>query len=386
MESRDWTHPDVSLPQLLSLVRAFTDMLLLASGYQASGSPALWRAQDVQRALGWASLLEQIMTKVCKEGKSSRETLDKALQAMMLETFYPEGLPKLSYEVLMEAKKLLIYVMSNALGSCNGQIESLIAASYKDQQDWTVVLQHIRDRFMVVESTKSITKAIELATPVLDRRDHVCCCQRWRHGALSYLLDGKTLYKISGAAVLFSCSELQWKTALQRITDQADGSKLAGIAELCCLQISGHRRSVLITRLLQPCDGMSCSSKALKVWHSKCHNIEAVESKEASAVEAFLHELAQRDHSVWWSLTPILVAATLTKGSFLFRYYVTELSRHMKNESDAEWSRRMEKKRSSGDVLETGGCDTRVDDLVARSWCLKFLEYIDNSNAFEQGT
>lgn len=31
--------------------------------------------------------------------------------------------------------------------------------------------------------------------------------------------------------------------------------------------------------------------------------------------------------------------------SFLFRYYVTELSRHMKNESDAEWSRSMEKKR-----------------------------------------
>eukprot|EP00250_Pteridium_aquilinum_P024565 c29255_g1_i1 orf=84-626(+) len=171
MESGEWTHPDVSLPQLLSLARAFLDMLLLASGYQPSGSPALWRAQDVQRALGWASLLEQIITKlnVRKEDEGSRETLDKALQAMMLETFYPEGLPKLSCQVLAEAKKLLIYAMSHALGSCSGQIESLITAAYSDQQDWAVVLQHLKERFMVVESTKSATKAIELVTPLLNR-------------------------------------------------------------------------------------------------------------------------------------------------------------------------------------------------------------------------
>lgn len=353
----------------------------MASGYQRSGSPATWRTPDVHRALGWASLLEQIMKKLsgCKEGKGSRETLDRALQTMMLEAYYPEGLPKLSYEVLMEAKKLFICVMINALGSCNGQIESLSAADYKDQQDWAVVLQHIRDRYMMVESTKSMMKAIELVTCVLDSRcsDYVCCCQQWRHGALSYLLDEKTLYKLSGCSVLFKCSELQWKSALQKTTDQADGSKLVALAELCCLQLSCHRRSNVITSLLQPCDGTSCSSKTLQAWTSRYYNIEAVESKEVDGVEAFFCELAQRNHNVWWAMPPILAAGTLKKGSPLFKYYVTELCKRMKNAP-----RHMEKGRSVGDVLEASVDDTY--DIAARSWCVQLIEYIDHKNALDK--
>ena len=60
-EKESWSHPDVTLPHLLSLSQAFLDMLCLASGFQSTGSPALWTPQDVKRALGWASLLQQVI-------------------------------------------------------------------------------------------------------------------------------------------------------------------------------------------------------------------------------------------------------------------------------------------------------------------------------------
>lgn len=374
----EWSHPDVTLPQLLSLVRAFMDMLILASGYQPTGLPALWRPQDVERALGWASLLEQIMNKipVSKEGKGSRQALNMALQDMMLEEFFPEGLPKLSCEVLAEAKKILIYTMSHALGICNGQVESLIAAAYSEQQDWAVVLQHIRDRFMAIDSTKSISKAIQLATPMLERilaSDNLpCCCQQWRRKALTYLLDEKTLYKLSGATVLFTSSEMQWRTALQRIAGQADGSKIAEIAELCCLQLSCHRRSILISKLLKPCGRISCSRKSLKLWQSRNHNVQGVKMDE---LEAYLWEVLKKKESTWWSLPPILVAAALTKGSPLFNCYVAELSSHMEIESYS---------RPEGDMLEDGSDTT--DDVFARIWCLQFLEHIVHEGALQKET
>ena len=60
-EEEPWSHPDVTLPHLLSLSQALLDILCLASGFQSTGSPALWRPQDVKRALGWASLLQQVI-------------------------------------------------------------------------------------------------------------------------------------------------------------------------------------------------------------------------------------------------------------------------------------------------------------------------------------
>ena len=60
-QKESWSHPDVTLPHLLSLSQAYLDILCLASGFQSTGSPALWRPQDVKRALGWASLLQQVI-------------------------------------------------------------------------------------------------------------------------------------------------------------------------------------------------------------------------------------------------------------------------------------------------------------------------------------
>ncbi|KAI5061867.1 hypothetical protein GOP47_0022406 [Adiantum capillus-veneris] len=375
MEARagEWTHPDVSLHQLLSLIRAFVEMLLLASGFQPSGSPAFWRSQDVLGALGWASLIEQIIAKISvrEEDKYSRETLNRTLQGFMLETSYPEGLPKLSCEILGESKKLLIHAMSHALGSYNGQIESLVTAAYKDEKDWEEVLEQIKDRFTVVKSTKSVTKALHLAAKMPVRSYNMCGCQHWRQESLSYLLDGRTLYKVCGAIALFNCSEMEWKTALQSVKDQLDMNKSVKIAELCCLHMCQHRRSVLITRLMQPCDRMSCSTEALRVWHPDNYNMREVAPKEMDAVAAFLHELAQSDKGIWWSLPPILVAAALTKGSLLYEHYHAHLARQIELGNEAESSCR-ERERCAGEVLKAQS--NGKYNVASRSWCLQFMD------------
>ncbi|MCO5602351.1 hypothetical protein L7F22_056482 [Adiantum nelumboides] len=316
-EGRQWTHPDISLPQLLSLIRAFVEMLLLASGFQPSASPAFWRSQDVLRALGWASLLEQIVATISiyKEDKGSRDTLNRALQGFMLETSYPEGLPKLSCETLGKARKLLIHALSFALGSCNGQIESLVAAAYKDEKVWEAVIEQIKDRYTLVKSTMSAAKALHLAASMPIQSHYMCGCQQWRQEALSYFLNGKTVYKIAGVAVLFNCNVMQWKTALQSMKDHIN--KSAEIAELCCLHMCQHRRSILVERLMQPCGRMSCSTEQMGVWRPHNHNGGGAMSKETDAVEAFFNELAQNHKGIWWSLPPILVAAALTKGLLL---------------------------------------------------------------------
>ncbi|KAH7287835.1 hypothetical protein KP509_32G077000 [Ceratopteris richardii] len=312
MESGGWTHSDISLPHLLSLVRAFVDIILLLSGFQSSAAPAYWRARDVQRAVGWASLLEQIVANipVHKEGKALRGTLDKALQAFMLETSYPEGLPKLSCELLREARKLIIHAASHALSPCNGQIESLVAAAHKDEEIWEVALQEIKSRFMVVESTKSVLKTIELATSARNIHSEECCCKQWREAALSYLVNSRTLYKISGATVLFDCSELQWKAALQLTGNQMDTKRYAEIAELCCLYISWLRHSILLSNLMQSCNRIWCSMEGFYHWDQVGSDVCQV----TDAVETCLAEIAEKDSGIWWLLPPILIAAALKKG------------------------------------------------------------------------
>ncbi|KAH7287831.1 hypothetical protein KP509_32G077000 [Ceratopteris richardii] len=328
MESGGWTHSDISLPHLLSLIVANIP--------------------------------------VHKEGKALRGTLDKALQAFMLETSYPEGLPKLSCELLREARKLIIHAASHALSPCNGQIESLVAAAHKDEEIWEVALQEIKSRFMVVESTKSVLKTIELATSARNIHSEECCCKQWREAALSYLVNSRTLYKISGATVLFDCSELQWKAALQLTGNQMDTKRYAEIAELCCLYISWLRHSILLSNLMQSCNRIWCSMEGFYHWDQVGSDVCQV----TDAVETCLAEIAEKDSGIWWLLPPILIAAALKKGTHLFRAYAGVLSQHMSSpKPTCNTVLRYQNPSKEAPVIQK-------DDLLSRTWCLRFVDSV----------
>jgi Fanconi anemia group F protein (FANCF) len=55
-----WSHPDISIEDLLSLIKAFLDMLVLASGYQSSGLTARWDPQNVTKSIRWGLFFEEV--------------------------------------------------------------------------------------------------------------------------------------------------------------------------------------------------------------------------------------------------------------------------------------------------------------------------------------
>ena len=55
-----WSHPDVSLDDMVKLIKGFVDILILASGYQSSGHFALWDPQNIKRAFQWGLFFDNV--------------------------------------------------------------------------------------------------------------------------------------------------------------------------------------------------------------------------------------------------------------------------------------------------------------------------------------
>ncbi|XP_026662298.1 uncharacterized protein LOC103711847 isoform X2 [Phoenix dactylifera] len=53
-----WSHPDISLDDLLVLIKGFVDILILASGYQSSGLSASWDVENIKKAVRWGIFFE----------------------------------------------------------------------------------------------------------------------------------------------------------------------------------------------------------------------------------------------------------------------------------------------------------------------------------------
>ena len=55
-----WSHPEISLPELLKLIKGFVDIVILASGYQSSGLFAHWDPFNIKKAFQWALFFENV--------------------------------------------------------------------------------------------------------------------------------------------------------------------------------------------------------------------------------------------------------------------------------------------------------------------------------------
>lgn len=57
-----WNYPEISLDEMMKLIKGFVDILILASGYQSSGFPAHWDAHNIKKAFQWALFFENVST------------------------------------------------------------------------------------------------------------------------------------------------------------------------------------------------------------------------------------------------------------------------------------------------------------------------------------
>ena len=57
-----WSYPDISLEDLMRVIKGFVDMLVLASGYQSSGRLSHWDSHNIEKAFQWATFLEFVIS------------------------------------------------------------------------------------------------------------------------------------------------------------------------------------------------------------------------------------------------------------------------------------------------------------------------------------
>lgn len=60
-----WNYPDISLEEMMKLIKGFVDIMILASGYQSSGLLAQWDAHNIKKAFQWASFFENVSKLLC---------------------------------------------------------------------------------------------------------------------------------------------------------------------------------------------------------------------------------------------------------------------------------------------------------------------------------
>ncbi|PSR89739.1 Macrolide export protein like [Actinidia chinensis var. chinensis] len=112
-----WSHPDISLEDLMKLIKGFVDILILASGYQSSGSLAHWDPQNIKKAFQWGLFFENVLKRLrCSDDYQDLEKqLDAALTELKSNTFFPQGLAHLSSVTLHRAGDFVLEHLIRAL-------------------------------------------------------------------------------------------------------------------------------------------------------------------------------------------------------------------------------------------------------------------------------
>ncbi|CAL9749321.1 unnamed protein product [Musa acuminata subsp. burmannicoides] len=125
-----WCHPDITLGDLMQLIKGFVDILILANGYQSSGLPAVWDAPSIKNAVRWGLFFQDVFKRIndsCHFDNSMKE-LDAALRNLMSNPFCPQGLVHLTSTSLSRARDLVIecLVQSHIMGA--KRLTSLLTA------------------------------------------------------------------------------------------------------------------------------------------------------------------------------------------------------------------------------------------------------------------
>ncbi|KAJ7977184.1 Fanconi anemia group F protein (FANCF) [Quillaja saponaria] len=112
-----WNYPDVSLEDLMRLIKGFMDILILTSGYQSSGRIAYWDVQNIKRAFQWGFFFEKVFRYLGSSDvyEDSIRELDTALSEMKSNASFPQGLAHISSVTLANAQDFVSEHLINTL-------------------------------------------------------------------------------------------------------------------------------------------------------------------------------------------------------------------------------------------------------------------------------
>ncbi|KAK6239022.1 hypothetical protein QUC31_004491 [Theobroma cacao] len=126
-----WNYPDISLEEMMKLIKGFVDILILASGYQSSGLLAHWDSDNIKRAFHWALFFENVFRRLRSLDvyRESLEELDAALFEMASHPSFPQGLAHLSSATLRRARGYMLEHLLHNLPLRDSHLKAILTST-----------------------------------------------------------------------------------------------------------------------------------------------------------------------------------------------------------------------------------------------------------------
>ncbi|KFK31671.1 hypothetical protein AALP_AA6G143800 [Arabis alpina] len=382
-----WNYPEISKEEFVKLLKGFVDLLILASGFQSSGVPSHWDAQNCKKALQWGLFFENVIKGITSSdtfGESVIE-IEEAISDMKSNPLFPKGLENLSLVTLLEGREFVLEHLLNNSALKDKQLQAILVAAVESGDGITDIIDgKLCKRQSVVSCVsaleaglKILSKNVESEELVENDMDTTFSGRRqqpielltwnmWQSKGLSYFLSKRTLRLVSGASLIFSAPKAQWKEVLRRLrcSPENDDDIFIEKIELLLLGCVTSRWTDLIEGI------MSVSYKSVSVSEQyeelcKLHlqrskslkqNEIALNSKVEEILEYLTEILESRLHHLW-KLPSALTAAAIPSWSPLFGLYFGEIEKQLKPDLSTT--------RCSKDLNEHKDCE-----LAERVWCL----------------
>ncbi|PWA93492.1 hypothetical protein CTI12_AA069730 [Artemisia annua] len=129
-----WSHPEISLPELLKLIKGFADMVILASGYQSSGLFAHWDPFNIKKAFQWALFFENVFKNIDGD-QDSLDELDAALFELTSDPHFPQGLKHMSSATLSQARYFILEHLLRTLPMRDAHLKAVLEATIEMDLD-----------------------------------------------------------------------------------------------------------------------------------------------------------------------------------------------------------------------------------------------------------
>ncbi|XP_076905879.1 uncharacterized protein LOC143561780 isoform X2 [Bidens hawaiensis] len=291
-----WSHPEISLTELVKLIKGFVDIIILASGYQSSGQFAHWDPINIKKAFQWALFFENVFKGIDGNQDSVNE-LDAAISELTSNPHFPQGLTHLSSATLSKARFFILEHLIRALPMRDSHMKAVLKATIEFDLDelrrtevnyldvymdklklqneegimdfspmrcpgdynqhakakddikadlTTFAIQGIKKRQLAVSCVSSIEASVDALAKTItqvnlndgllqEQQSHPTAYvwNHWRTRSLSYLLDKRTIRLVSGASMIFSAPKVQWAQVFERLDmSEEDNADLCETIEL----------------------------------------------------------------------------------------------------------------------------------------------------------
>ncbi|KAF8041641.1 hypothetical protein BT93_A0283 [Corymbia citriodora subsp. variegata] len=389
-----WKHPDVSLEEMVNLVKGFADILILASGYQSSGLFAHWDQRNVTKAFQWGCFFEQGLAKLSSATLSrARDVVleqlvhslplrDSNLRALLCSTIQMD-LDVLSQEDPDRLSKYLdklslqntfhdslhdsdnsekfspinhANVANNATEKCAKQngTSPCIQELLKRQSAISCVLSAEKSLAIISKAVGSSQltwhdQSIDREHPMhdtasrnKDQLEEVTIWYQWKTRSLMYFIDKRTIRLVSGASMMFAASQIQWLQVFERL-NMSEGRNLGSLSDKIELLLLGcvTRRWTLVIKHLQSVhwDSFTNSQRFSEVCNllsGRPQNLilkESMEHSKEGSILDYIMKLLDGQVHLLWMVPPALLAVAVPSWSPLFRFYVSQIEIQLKEDS-----------------------------------------------------